>query len=122
LSGAQVLHAIEGRWRIRVAAIKNDADRASDVRAAICTIRGVRSIAVNLVTASVTITFDSRELAASALMARLSDVLGCPVVVRHSSDRLSSADAVARAHDKAVRAVLTKVMEAAIRHALLAFV
>jgi hypothetical protein len=122
LSGAQVLHAIEGRLRIRIAAIKNDADRASDVRAAICTIRGVRSVAANLVTASVTITFDSRELAASALMARLSDVLGCPVVVRRTSDCLPSADAVARAHDKAVRAVLTKVMEAAIRHALLAFV
>jgi Heavy metal associated domain 2 len=122
LSEAQLLHAIEGRWRIRVAAIKNDADRATDLRAAICTIRGVRNISVNLVTASVTITFDSREIAPSALMARLSDVFGCPVVMRRSSDRFPSVDAVARAHDKAVRAVLTKVMEAAIRHALLAFV
>jgi hypothetical protein len=105
-----------------VAAIKNDPDRASDVRATISAIRGVRGTVVNLVTASVTITFNSRELAPSALMTGLSEVLGCPVVVRRTSDRFPPADAIARAHEKGVHAVLTKGMEAAIRYALLALV
>jgi hypothetical protein len=57
----QVVHAIPGRIRLRIARIRNDPALAADVEGRLARIEGVRQVEANPVTGSVLVVFKARD-------------------------------------------------------------
>jgi len=115
-----VLHAIDGRLRIRVSAVKRDRTRAAEYCEAIRRIAGVRQAVPSLVTGSITITYDASKVNRAALCGALAPIVGdlhvpeAPAVVRGASTML------AHAGHQVMQVVLKSAMEAALKHAIFA--
>jgi hypothetical protein len=119
---AYLVHAIDGRLRIRVPAIKNNAALANDLRDALQAIPDVGLVVVNPVTASLTMTYDGERLSRARLCAHIGGVFGKDLTDarRPAAPRLPAPPLPTR--DQIVEAVLTKAMETAITRALVALI
>lgn len=67
------VHHVPGRLRVRAAAVKGSEDKASAVRALLESTSGVRSVAANPLTGSVTIHYDQQATSHSALVNLLNE-------------------------------------------------
>lgn len=67
------VHHVPGRLRVRAVAVKGSEEKASAVRALLQSTSGVRSVAANPVTGSVTIHYDQHATSHSALVNLLSE-------------------------------------------------
>jgi hypothetical protein len=79
LTRAQVLHAIDGRLRIRVSDLKHNSGRADSLSKIVRMLPGVRSVAVNVLTGTATVTYDRAVIAPSNAHAEIGRVLECEI-------------------------------------------
>jgi flagellar biosynthesis protein FlhB len=122
LSEAHVVHAIEGRLRIRLRRIKNDPAGAEAVSSRMRAVDGVRRVAANPLTATITITYDRSIVSAPVLIGKLSDVIGVAVSAAMTGTPSVHARALANVGHRASQAMLKKVLEAAVQRALLSLI
>jgi copper chaperone CopZ len=59
----QIMHAVPGRLRLKVAKVRRDADFAREVRSRLGPLSGIQSVEVNPATGSVLVCYDTRTLA-----------------------------------------------------------
>ncbi|HEY7554803.1 MAG TPA: hypothetical protein VIH18_08335 [Candidatus Binatia bacterium] len=66
------IHSIPGRLRIKSAAIKKNRVEAAKVQALLASVSGIQSLHVNLLTGSVLVCYNSKEIAESRILFTLS--------------------------------------------------
>lgn len=67
------VHSVPGRLRVRTGPFKKDSRKAIAARDFLLTMQGVTSAAVNTVTGSVTVTYDTEVLTSAAILENLRD-------------------------------------------------
>jgi hypothetical protein len=121
-----VLHAIDGRLRIKVSSVKNNAARADAFCTALRGVRGVRCVVPNVVTGSITITYDDTKVDSVAICLALGRIAGeRPVqlpdrptpLVPSSFARLSS-NVITTAGITAIQVVVKTAIEAVLTRAI----
>jgi hypothetical protein len=70
------LHALEGRLRVKVAAVKGSPQKASEVEQRLYRSDGIIQVTANPITGSVLILYDSQRLSQEAILSHLR-TLGC---------------------------------------------
>jgi copper chaperone CopZ len=118
LNRAQLLHAIDGRLRIRVGRIKNNPYQAEALCEAFRSIAGVKSASANLITGSITITYDGEVVSRAALCGELARIVGAQLVPLPRSDSRSSSTILGGAGHHVARAILNTAMEAALKRTI----
>ena len=117
MNGAQVLHAIDGRLRIRVCKIKHEPRMARDLCRAVRSLAGVRRVVANLVTGSVVITYDETRLSRAALRNELTRISGGDLSTLPVAPATYST-LVAFTGRQLIRTVLETAMRAALKRAV----
>jgi len=120
-SGARVLHAIEGRLRIKVHAIKDDPARATAICRSIRSIPGVRAARANPVTGSITITYDEVAITGDVVLGKVEQVVGCSLVWVPSSTP-QTPSVLSDAGQQIAQALLQRAMETVLQRAILALI
>jgi hypothetical protein len=115
----QILHAIEGRLRIRVSAMKAESVGRTYAERLRC-MSGISDVQVNPLTGSMIIRYDPAIIGRAALLQQIGALFGAPVRrdVRGSRNRF---------HDRSLQrqlthAILKSVVEVAIKRAVLALI
>lgn len=62
------VHQVPGRLRVKIPSVKNNPGKASDVRRILEQIEGIDSTAVNTITGSIVIHYDSRAVDSGAIL------------------------------------------------------
>ena len=130
MNSAHVLHAIDGRLRIKVSSIKNDAKRAAAMCAALRRVPGVERVVPNPVIGSITITYDDTRIDGAAICREVAVVVGHLTMPEPGEKPTPAASPVAAlpsaflagAGNAAVKVILKTAMEAAVRHAIYSLV
>jgi hypothetical protein len=117
--GPQVLHALEGRLRIKANAIKGDSERAARYCRTIRSISGVRDAIANPVTGSVTVFYDASRCSEALLCAELVRVFGAIRLAPPSrAFKPTPLNMLAATGGHVARAALNAALEAAVKHAI----
>jgi copper chaperone CopZ len=65
---SEYIHHVSGRLRLKLAQVRKQPQRAQEVEAAICRIRGVTAVEASTVTGSVLIRYDAAEVDVGTIM------------------------------------------------------
>lgn len=120
VSAVTLVHAVEGRMRLKVADVKGDSARAQTIEGTLRTFPGVLKAKANPVTGSVLLYYDARRIGRMALLDLLTAIgpLGPSVMAR--------ADAVVtrsgRFCDKLAETLICSTMEFAVHRLMRALI
>lgn len=120
------VHHVPGRLRVRAAAVKGSEEKAAAVRALLEPVSGVRSVAANPLTGSVTIHYDQQVTNHLRLMDLLDErgyFLGCPVAAPVAAPVMNvsvSRSPKSQLGSMVATTVATFVVEKVVEHAILA--
>ncbi len=76
LQGLEIVHALPGRVRIKVARLRGDPKLAEEARTKLAKVPGILNIETNVLTGSVLILFDPERLGSLESLAKLTEVVG----------------------------------------------
>jgi hypothetical protein len=118
LTAARILHAIEGRLRIRVPEIKRHPAYGQGLCDAICCIDGIADATPNMVTGSVTITYDPAQINEAEVCNMVAGLLGCKLVPPVASAVRPVSPLLAETSRHVAQLILKSAMEAALKRAI----
>lgn len=118
MNAAHVVHAIDGRLRIRLDGIKSDPLRAERHCDAIRSIPGVETANANPIIGSITITYDCSQVSRRDLYGDLERIVGSQLLPAPRPASLPSSALLVDARNQLVRAVLNTAIEVAVKRAI----
>jgi hypothetical protein len=119
MAGIQILHAIEGRLRIKTSIIKNEPRRAIGLAEQLRARRGITGVELNPTTGSVIIFYDPAVVNPGVIYSDLQSILGQPLRQRFGR---RSAGPLTEMGNHITRALFKSAMEALVQRAVLALI